>query len=327
MIIIRTPLRISLAGGGTDLPRYYQTGQGAVCSIAIDKYIYITINNLSHFFPHRYRIAYSKTELIQSFDEIHHPIVRESLRHLNLKSGGIDISVMADIPAGTGLGSSSAFTVGLMHGLFSFQGKISSKELIAKEASNLEINILKEPIGKQDHYASAFGGINLIHFFKDEEVRVDPLPLSEEKRNTLLKNMMLFYLGGTRSASQILKKQNSSIHENIDTLNKMRDQAIRLSQVLTENKNLDEAGEILRKGWELKKTLSENISNSEVDQKIETSIRAGAIGGKLLGAGGSGFLLLYVPEKHQKAVAKALPEHNPIPFKVDTLGSSLLYYS
>ena len=206
MIIVRSPLRISFAGGGTDMRGYYKEGYGAVCSMSINKYVYVTVNNLSAYFPHRLRIAYSQTELVQDAISIKHPIVREALKALNIR-GGLDINVMSDIPARTGMGSSSTFTVGLLHALHSFCNELVLKEEIAREASRLEIEVLNEPIGKQDQYAAAFGGLNLFRFYADERVACEPIPLSQETLEKLLQHLMLFFVGGSRNASSILKQQ------------------------------------------------------------------------------------------------------------------------
>ncbi len=192
MIIVRSPLRISLAGGGSDLPSFYSNDFGAVCSIAINKYVYVTVNNLSVYFPHRLRIAYSQTELTQDAKSIKHPIVREALTQLKIQ-GGIDVNVMSDIPAGTGLGSSSTFTVSLIHALNAFQNRLVGKDYLAKEACRLELDILKEPIGKQDQYAASFGGINLFKFHKSEQVSVEPIPMSKEREESLMSRLMVFY--------------------------------------------------------------------------------------------------------------------------------------
>jgi D-glycero-alpha-D-manno-heptose-7-phosphate kinase len=326
MLIVRSPLRISFSGGGTDLRDYYRTGFGAVCSMAINKYVYVTVNNLATYFPHRLRIAYSQTELAQDAASVKHPIVREALQSMGFH-GGIDINAMADIPAGTGMGSSSCFTVSLLHALHAFRNELVSREHLAREASRLEIDILKEPIGKQDQYAAAFGGINLFRFEANEQVVVEPVPMSPENRTQLCENLMLFYLGGERSASAILKTQASKIEMNRAHLDAMRDQALRTAQVLSGKGTLDQLGEILREGWELKRGLADGITNPEVDQAIQKALGAGALGGKLLGAGGTGFLLFYCPKDRQNKVRQALENFPEVHFEVDGMGSTLLYYS
>ncbi len=326
MIIVKTPLRISFAGGGTDLASYYQHDFGAVCSMAINKYIYISVNSLASYFPHRFRVAYSKTELVQDVQSIAHPIVRTALQELKFDEGGIDINVMADVPAGTGMGSSSAFTVALTHALYCAKGKLLGKEAIAREACRLEIDVLKAPIGKQDHYASAYGGINLLSFYPDEQVRVDPLPISQARRDQLLGNLAFFYLGGERSASGILEKQKANVQQLMKPLDVMREQAVRAAKVIQEG-DLDELGEILREGWNLKRSLAEGITNPRIEEMMNRGLAAGALGGKLLGAGGTGFLLFYVrPEKREQLHRAFEGLMAPIPFNVDTQGTSLLHY-
>jgi D-glycero-alpha-D-manno-heptose-7-phosphate kinase len=324
MIIVRTPLRISLAGGGTDFRKYYRFDFGAVCSMAINKYVYVAVNNLSTYFPHRFRIAYSQTELAQDASAIHHPIVREALLDMEIEQG-IDINVIADIPSGTGMGSSSCFTVTLLHALHAFKEKLTTKEQLAREAARLEIDILKEPIGKQDQYACAFGGINLVRFLPNEQVMVEPLPIAMPRKREILGNLLLFYLGGQREASSILKHQEDNISENLAALDEMRDQALNVAEVLTSG-NYDELGYILRRGWELKKTLAPGITTPDVDDAMETALKAGALGGKLLGAGGTGFLLLYAPKRAQSRVRQALQRHKEVQYEPDESGSMILYY-
>ncbi len=326
MIIVRSPHRISLAGGGTDLPDFYTNNQfGAVCSFAINRYVYVTINNLADYFPHRLRIAYSQTELTQDVQSIKHPIVREAMK-LKKLSGGIDINVMSDIPAGTGMGSSSSFTVCLLHAFNAFQNQLVSKEKIADEACRLEIEMLKEPIGKQDQYAAAFGGIHLYKFNSDGTTFVEPIPMSSENKKNLIDHFMLFYLGGNRASNSILKEQNLNTNKNTEALLEMRAQAIEVAQILTSKPPYDSLGKLLKKGWDLKKTLAGGISNSDVDVAMQTAIDHGAIGGKLLGAGGTGFLLCYVKPENQASVRKALHMYKEIEFDVDPMGSTLLYY-
>lgn len=333
MIIVRSPLRISFAGGGTDLPSFYREGggdgYGAVCSMAINKYVYVTVNNLTSFFPHRFRVAYSQTELTQEVASIKHPIVREVLKAMDIH-GGIDINVMADVPAGTGLGSSSTFTVSLFHALHAFQNRLAEKGTLASEACRLEIDVLKEPIGKQDQYAAAFGGINLFRFYADERVSVEPVPLAEETERLLHDRLMLFYLGGNRQASAILKEQSEKSTGNRAVLTEMRDQAVKMAGIITGAKSasqLDEMAEVFRRGWELKRGLAQGISSSEIDGVMERAMAAGALGGRLLGAGGTGFLLFYVPPANHGSVRAVMEPYREIHVLKDGLGSTLLYYA
>jgi D-glycero-alpha-D-manno-heptose-7-phosphate kinase len=326
MIIVRSPLRISFAGGGTDLRDYYRGGFGAVCSMAINKYIYVTVNNLSTYFPHRFRIAYSQTELVQEASSINHPIVREALQGMKFQ-GGIDVNIMADIPAGTGMGSSSCFAVGLLHALHTFRSQLISKEDLARDAAALEIDQLRSPIGKQDHYAAAFGGVNLFRFQANEQVSVEPLPMSMEARKRLTGNLLMFYLGGNRSAYTILQDQAAKTETNRSYLDRMRDQALQAQKILAGNGELDDLGELLKEGWQLKRALASGITNSEVDVAIDRALEAGASGGKLLGAGGTGFLLFYCKKDRQAAVRRALDRFAEVNFDLDDLGSTLLYYA
>jgi D-glycero-alpha-D-manno-heptose-7-phosphate kinase len=326
MIIVRAPFRISLAGGGTDLRDFYKNYEfGAVCSFTINRYIYVTINDLADYFPHRIRVAYSKTELTQNVNEIQHPIVREALKDMQIK-GGIDINIMADIPAGTGLGSSSTFTVALLHALSLFKNKIPQKEFLAAKACELAMDRLNEPCGKQDQYASAYGGFNYFKFFSDERVESNPIPISKDIKKQLKDRFYLFYLGGNRLSDTLLKTQAQNVSKNENALKKMRDQASDLTQILTGNRPLDELGEILHEGWILKKSLADGMTNLEIDKVYEKAIKAGALGGKLLGAGGTGFLLFYVRPEQGYKVMEALSSYKKIDFDFDLNGSHLLYY-
>lgn len=324
MIISRTPFRISFAGGGTDLKSFYENEYGAVISTTINKYMYITVNSLSNFHNHKIRISYSKTELINNVDEIKHPVVREALKLVKI-DGGIEITSMADIPAGTGMGSSSSFTVGLLNALYAFQGKSVSSEQLAQEACKIEISLLREPIGKQDQYAAAYGGLNYIQFNPGEDVFVNPLVLSREIKDRFHNHLMMFYTGITRKANSILKIQNKNIESKKQDLKKMRELAIEIRKVLDGGKELDRIGEILHKGWLLKKELALGISNSSIDGYYNKALEAGALGGKVLGAGGGGFILLYVnPQKQQKA-REALRDLKELSFRFEYQGSTIIY--
>ncbi len=321
MIISRTPLRISFAGGGSDLRAYYSHGYGAVTSTAIDKYIYITVNRK---FDDRIRVSYSMTEIVDSVDEIQHDIVREAMKVTGVDSG-VEITSIADIPSrGTGLGSSSSFTAGLLNALYAHDGKFASAERLAREACNIEIEILGEPIGKQDQYAGAFGGLNHIRFNSDESVFVDPVICSRETKELLNERLMLFYTGLTRRASTILTEQKKRTGGKLETLDEM----VRLSEELRDalrSDDLDRFGEILHRGWCLKKELAGGISNPAIDDFYERARRAGAVGGKILGAGGGGFLLFYCDEGKQAAVREALSDLKATPFGLEPQGSKIIY--
>lgn len=324
MIISRTPFRISFAGGGTDLKKFYREDYGAVVSTTINKYMYITVNSLSTFYNHKIRISYSKTEIIDNVDEIQHPVVREALKLVGIDRG-IEITSIADIPAGTGMGSSSSFTVGLLNALYAFQGKSVSPEQLAQEACKIEINLLKEPIGKQDQYAVAYGGLNYIQFNSSEDVFVNPLVLSREIKDKFNNHLMMFYTGITRKANSILKRQNKNIDSKKQDLKKMRELAIEIRKVLDGGEELGRVGEILHQGWLLKKELTSGISNDLIDGYYNKALEAGALGGKVLGAGGGGFILLYVSPQKQQKVREALGGLKELFFKFEYQGSTIIY--
>ncbi len=321
MIISRTPLRISFAGGGSDLKEYYKNGVGAVTSTAIDKYIYITVNKK---FDDKIRISYSKTEIVDSIDEIKHDLIREALRLTNIDAG-IEITSIADIPSkDTGLGSSSSFTVGILNALYAYKGQHKSAEILAKEACKIEIDIVGEPIGKQDQYAAAYGGINHIQCNADGTVFVDPVIFLPDTKTQLNENLMLLYTGLTRKANIILAKQKKETSNKLEILDKMVELAQDLKGALRKN-NLDQFGQILHKGWIFKKKLITGITNPIIDKYYDIAIKAGAIGGKILGAGGGGFLLLYCPKENQEKVRKVLFELKETPFKLEPQGSKIIY--
>jgi len=324
MIISRTPFRVSFAGGGTDLKKYYEEEYGAVISTTIDKYMYITVNSLSSFHNHKIRISYSKTELVNNVDEIKHPVIREALKLVGI-DGGIEIASMADIPSGTGMGSSSSFTVGLLNALYTFQVKSVSPERLAQEACKIEIEILKEPIGKQDQYAAAYGGLNYIQFNSDESVFVKPVISSREVKDELNNNLMMFYTNITRKASDILTRQTENTKNKKQNLRKMKEIALDIKEILNEGKRLDKIGNILHQEWLLKKELTSKISNNIIDRYYNKALDAGALGGKVLGAGGGGFILLYVEPQNQQRVRKALGSLKELYFKFEYQGSTIIY--
>ena len=323
MIITRTPFRVSFIGGGSDLKDFYSKAPGAVLSTTINKYMYLN----SHPFFNRkaFQLKYSKTELVNSVDGIQHQIFREVLRKFGIK-GGLEISSNADIPAGTGLGSSSAFTVGLLQNLYTAESKYATKNKLAEEASEMEIDILKAPIGKQDQYASAFGGLNLIEFLQDGNVRVDPIAISGEDKRKLAKNILMFYTKKQRSASKILKKQKYFMADSdkFGLVSEMVPYVYKLRDALYQ-KQFDYLGEVLHKGWLLKKKITREISNEGIDSCYKKALKAGAIGGKLLGAGGGGFLLFYCPLKKQDNLRKALKGLFELKFAFDHEGSKVVY--
>lgn len=324
MIISRTPFRISFVGGGTDISAFYKREPGAVISTTIDKYVYITVNPNKGLHPFRYRIAYSITENVNSVEEIQHPIVREALKLLDFDEP-LEITNVADLPARAGLGSSSSFAVALLHALHALRGEYVTNEQLAREAYHIEIDILKRPIGKQDHYAAAYGGLNYIQFMPDESVKVDPIVCKKEVKEELCSNLMLFFTGITRDASSVLSDQVKNIEINMGILKSMRDMTKRAMGILHNGGNLDEFGELLHEGWVSKKKLTGKMSNDHIDSYYEMARKAGAIGGKLLGAGGGGFLLLYVRKNDRNNVKKALSNLIELPFRFESEGSKIVY--
>ncbi|MEN6568368.1 MAG: GHMP kinase [Veillonellales bacterium] len=321
MIISRTPFRISFAGGGTDLRAYYSGGYGAVVSAAIDKYVYITVNKR---FDDTLRISYSKTEIVDNIEQIQHEIVRECLRLTEITQG-IEITSVADIPAGTGLGSSSSFTVGLLNALYTFKGEQKSSEYLADKACQIEINRLGKPIGKQDQYAAAFGNINYFRFNPDETVLHEPVNLNENDMRKLNKKLLLFYTGITRAAGDILSDQQKETKNKLEYLDRLREEADNLKNVLLTGGVSSKIGESLHAGWLLKKQLSNRISNPMIDDYYWKARQAGADGGKILGAGGGGFLLFYCDENKQEQVQAALRQLKRLDFKIAEHGSRIIY--
>ena len=322
MIITRTPFRVSFCGGGSDLPSFYKKHSGCVLSTTIDKYIYLSIH--PSFQKATTALKYSQTEIVKNLSRIKHKIFRQCLTDLHVR--GVEISSIADIPAGTGLGSSSAFTVGLLHLLYCYKGESVSKERLAREACEMEIEKLGEPIGKQDQYAAAYGGLNFIRFNCDGSVSVEPVIMNRSSYEILRNNLMMFYTGDVRSASSILVEQGKNITAGEKEKNQQKICA--LTKVLKkelENNNVDAMGEILHESWLLKRTLATGITNPDIDRWYETARKKGAIGGKLLGAGGGGFLLLYVPEKYQQNVRDSLYELSEVRFGFDWQGSAVIY--
>tara|TARA_Y100000817_G_scaffold314722_1_gene314789 strand:+ start:135 stop:1085 length:951 start_codon:yes stop_codon:yes gene_type:complete len=315
---------MSFIGGGSDLKEFYEKTPGRVISTSINKYMYI----FSHqYFDDKIQVKYSKTELVDDVEKIQHPIVREALRQFNIKS--IDINSIADIPSGSGLGSSSAYTVGLLHNLNTFIKKYVSLDNLAEEACRLEIDILGEPIGKQDQYASAFGGLNKITFFPDGKVDVEPIIMDRDLNKNLQNNLLLFYLGSTRKASSVLTDQKSNLISNqskFDNLKRMTDLVDQMHQSLIKS-DLDSFGKILDQNWMLKKTLSNKISNEKIDELYSLGKKNGAKGGKILGAGGGGFILFYCEKKYQNKLRDAMRKLKEVDFHFENSGTKIIYNS
>jgi len=324
MIISRTPLRMSLVGGGTDLPVFYRKYGGAVVSTAINQFVYITVNKK---FDQRIRVSYSKTEEARSVERIRHPLVREAMKLLGLK-GGVEITSIADIPArGSGLGSSSTFTVGLLHALHAYAERYASAEQLAREACEIEIQRCGEPIGKQDQYAAAFGGFNFIEFNPDDSVSVEPILCKRETLQRLQQNLLVFYTGIVRSASAILKDQQEIVlaeKSKQKMLCRMVELARELKAELQRN-NLDAFGEIIHANWELKRSLTDQISTSQIDSWYQTARQRGAIGGKLLGAGSGGFMMFYAPPERHEAIMDGLKDLRRIDIRFETQGSKIIF--
>ncbi len=325
MIISRTPLRMSFVGGGSDLPAFYRKQRGAVLSTAIDKYVYVNVNKK---FDNGIRVAYSKTEEVDSVDLVEHRLVRAGMQFLEL-NGGVEITTIADIPSkGTGLGSSSSFTVGLLHALNAFRGRYISMDQLGADSCKIEIEICGEPIGKQDQYAAAFGGFNLIEFCPDESVVVSPLICDPKTVKVLEENILLFYTGITRSASALLKQQSNDIANNEDkhrTLIRMVQLAYDMRDEL-QNNNVSAFGDILHENWMLKKSITSGISTSFIDDWYDAARNAGATGGKILGAGAGGFLMLYAPKERHEAIEAVLPDLRRIPIGFESQGSRIVFY-
>ena len=324
MIISRTPFRISFVGGGTDLRPFYSKEYGQVLSSAIDKYIYVAIKKQFDWVDYKYRINWSKVEFKNSIDEIEHPIVRESLRIMNIDFP-CEISTFADIPASTGLGSSSSFAVGLIHALYALKGQMVKKSQISSLAAKIEVDILERNMGKQDHYAATYGNLNVLTFHPSGDVSTYPLLVDKKIKERLSSKLMLFYTGQTRDASKILEKQIKETDNKFDVLKKMRDLVSPLCDSIIK-KDLPTFGKLLHENWMLKKSITSKISTREIDEHYKKALDAGAIGGKLLGAGGGGFLLFYVEEENQSQVKEALSDLYCLNFGFDTAGTRITYY-
>ncbi len=323
MIISRTPFRVSFAGGGTDLRAFYQDDFGAVISTAIDKYMYIQVNKR---FDHTIRVSYSKTEIVEEVDMLRHPIVREALKLVGL-TRGIEIISSADVPSGTGVGSSSSFTVGLLNALYAYQGRHIGAETLASQACHIEIELLEEPIGKQDQYIAAYGGLEYIRFNSDETVFVDPVICPREVKDRLGRKLLMFYTGIKHKASDILCKQKKETENKRENLEKLRDLAGRMREILIQHEGLQKFGELLHEGWMIKRDIVSDISNDIINSYYERALEAGATGGKLLGAGGGGFILLYCPEEKQDDVRNELSELKELPVALEPQGSKIIYVS
>jgi len=325
MIISRTPFRISFFGGGTDYPAWYRENGGAVLSTSINKYCYISCRSLPPFFDYKTRILYSKIELVKSTAEIQHPSVRAALQFLKIEDG-IEIHHDGDLPARTGLGSSSTFTVGLLHALYAYRGRMASKMQLARDAIHLEQEVLQETVGVQDQVITAHGGLNRIDFAPDDTFSLSPLILRKERLIAFQNHCLLVFTGFTRTASEIAAEQVKKTPQNRSELMQMYQLVAAATEILKGDGDLAEFGRLLHENWLLKRSLSSRVSTSEIDSIYEAGRKAGAIGGKILGAGGGGFMLFFAPPEAQGNIRATLDKFLHVPFRFETLGSQIIHY-
>ena len=320
MIIVQTPLRISLLGGGTDFKDYYLNHGGAVLSTAIDKCIFVIVTER---FDDLIYVNYSRKEIVDSVEKLQHDLVREAMRMVGVTKG-IEITNLADIPTeGTGLGSSSSFTVGILNALYAFTGQLKTAEELAQKACSIEIDILGKPIGKQDQYIAAFGNMRFITF-NQNGVTVENVDISPDKKRRLENSLLLYYTGVTRKSSDVLRRQRENIHNSIKDLSELRDLAYRAKDALLEGA-YDDFGDLLHQGWELKRKINKMTSNEMIDTIYKTARKSGALGGKILGAGGGGFLLLYCKPNKQDDVRQSLNELRELPFRFEYDGTKVIF--
>lgn len=323
MIISQTPLRVSFFGGGTDLPSFCKKEFGCVISTAIDKYVYLMGHDS---FDDKYKIAYSKVEYTSNIDELEHKRIREAIKKYG-PNNALEVHSIGEVPAGTGLGTSSSYTVGILNLLHSSQGRYVKKHDLAEQACEIEIDLLKEPIGKQDQFAVAYGGINFIKFNTDGSVEVEPIRLTKENINKIRDRLVVFYLDRVRSASDVLREQNKNVaseYEKFEAMRKMKHITLVMKDELNNN-NIHNFGKMLHENWLLKKSLAGAISDSSIDQVYEAGLRAGASGGKVLGAGGGGFMLFYCEPEKQENLRKELSHLKEFKFDFDTEGTKIIY--
>jgi D-glycero-alpha-D-manno-heptose-7-phosphate kinase len=321
MIIVQTPLRVSFLGGGTDFPSYFMEEGGTnILSSAIDKYIFVTIKKR---FDAKIRVGYTRTEIVDSVDEVQHELIREAM-HLTGIQKGVEVTTMGDIPAGAGLASSSAVTVGALHAMYTYLGESVTAHQLAKEACDIEITRLNKPIGLQDQYICALGGFRFLEFHPDGKVISERIELEPRLRNRLNESLLLFYTGMTRQADSILGEQKENIHNSRKLLHQIKHMACLAREELMAG-NLDIIGELLHENWILKKQLASRVSNPTIDAIYEAALKAGAIGGKITGAGGGGFFLLYCPYEKREAVRDALGSLEEVPFNLEPDGSKVIF--
>lgn len=326
MVITKTPFRISFFGGGSDYPVYYENnGGGAVLSTSINKYCYITCRHLPPFFEHKHRIVWSKTELVKDIEEIQHSSVRETLKFLNIQKG-VEIHHEADLPARSGLGSSSSFTVGLLHALYALSGKMVTKRQLALDAIHIEQERLKENVGSQDQTAAAFGGFNKIEFGGSHKINVLPIALGHDRLNAFQDHLMMFFTGLARNSSEVAAEQILNTPKKTAEIKRMLEM-VGEAVTMLEKGSFDDFGALLHESWQIKRGLTSQITNSFIDEVYEAGREAGAIGGKLLGAGGGGFILFFVKPERQSKVREKLNKLLCVPFKFEKFGSHIIHYA
>ncbi len=325
MIITKTPFRMSFFGGGTDLKEFYEEYGGSVLSTTFDKYVYVTVRHLPRFFTYKNQVTYSKIERTKNADEIEHPMVRNAMKLLDMRE--LIISYDADLPARTGLGSSSSFAVGLLNAFYCLKGKYADKRRLADDAIYVERVMCNEAGGLQDQIAASFGGFNRINF-SSEGYEVKPVIISPKRKEQLNNNLMFFFTGFTRLSSEIQEDTKKNTDKNIDTLIRMKGLVDEAEEILVnKERDLDDFGRLLDESWRLKRSTGDKISTDEIDTIYQKALNAGALGGKLLGAGGGGFVVFYVPEEKQEAVKKELNHLLYVPFRFENGGTEVIYYS
>jgi len=325
MVISRTPFRISFFGGGTDYPAWYRKNGGMVLATTINKYCYLNVRFYPPFFGNKYRIAYSRIENCKTIDQIIHPSVRETLKFLKIHQG-VEIHHDGDLPARSGLGSSSAFTVGLLHAVYALKGHMPSKQKLAKDSIYLEQKVLKETVGSQDQILASYGGFNLITFHKDRQISLKPITIPSKRIKELQNHLMLFYTGIARTASDIAKSYVGNIKDKEKQLDYMQELVTKAFELINSRQDIQKLGKLLNDFWQIKRSLSTSVSNPKIDKLYQRALSCGALGGKLLGAGGGGFILLFVPQSHQAKVKKEFSKLIHVPFKFEHEGSQIIFY-
>ena len=321
MIITQTPLRVSLAGGGTDFPEFFRQEGGAVVSLAIDKYLYVIVKER---FDDRIYVNYSIKEIVDRLDDLRHDLVREAMRKTGITQG-VEITTLSDIPSeGTGLGSSGSVTVGLLNAFYTYQGVQVPAERLAREACEIEVDLLKKPIGFQDQYIAAYGNLRFFAFGPGDDVRVERLAIPEARKRALVSNLLLFFTNRTRNSESILEEQRRNISERLDEIRGLKAAAFEVRSHLL-NESVSDLGPVLHRSWQLKRCLASGVSSPEIDAIYDRALAAGATGGKLTGAGGGGFLLLYCPSAYQGAVRAALDGYKELPFTLEPDGSKVIF--